>query len=161
MKTDSLLLTPLTREDYDYLCALYGDAEVMRWIATGKPRTPEVSIGILDKMIVAAPPQGYWVMRDNVSNERLGAAMLMIRAEGKPLELGFMLGRNAWGRGLATQAAQAVTQYALTLVDRLEAYTAIENTASQSVLRKVGFTDLGEKSGPYGGIDRGFAITRA
>jgi RimJ/RimL family protein N-acetyltransferase len=161
MKTERLLLTPLTRDDYDYLFALYGDAEVMRHIANGQPRTREVSTGILDKMIVAAPPQGYWVIRDNLSNERLGAAMLMIRAEGKPLELGFMLGKNAWGRGLATQAARAVTQYALTLVDRVEAYTAVENAASQSVLRKVGYSDLGEKPGPYGGIDRGFAINRA
>ncbi|MEW2708774.1 GNAT family N-acetyltransferase [Streptomyces koyangensis] len=61
-------------------------------------------------------------------------------------ELGFRMAESATGRGLATEAAQAVchlaaTDYALT---SLRAQANLDNLASHAVLTRVGFTVTGE-----------------
>jgi [ribosomal protein S5]-alanine N-acetyltransferase len=163
LQTDSVLLDPLTRDDYAWLFVLYADAEVMRYIGRG-PRTEEESRRNLDWLLAHGErlPFGYWVLRDRAGGDRLGGAVLMIRREGAPVELGFMLARPAWGRGLATQVAQALVRYAfgdLRLAE-LQAFTAVDNAASAAVLRKAGLRDAGLCPGPYGGTDRRFEIGR-
>jgi ribosomal-protein-alanine N-acetyltransferase len=161
MQTEALLLQPLAKADYGWLCALYADAEVMRYIGTGV-RTYEVASGVLDKMMAAPPPAGYWVLRDRITGEPLGGAMLMVRREASPLELGFLLARNAWGRGLATQAARALLEHAFSAlkVPLIEAFTDSRNDASAAVLLKAGFRDAGLTTGPYGHTDRKFSLKR-
>jgi [ribosomal protein S5]-alanine N-acetyltransferase len=60
-------------------------------------------------------------------------------------ELGFWLGEDYWGHGLATEASGAVVTYAFT-VGNLEALTSanfIDNPASAGILTKLGFTANG------------------
>lgn len=163
LQTASVLLDPLTREDYDWLIVLYADAEVMRYIGHG-PRTEEESRRNLDWLIAHGErlPFGYWVLRDRETRERLGGAVLMRRRLDTPVELGFMLARPAWGRGLATQVAQALVTHAFAdlRLPELQAFTDVANAASASVLRKAGFLDAGLCPGPYGSIDRRFELTR-
>jgi len=54
---------------------------------------------------------------------------------------GYWLGRSFWGRGIATEAAAMLSEYALTVagVRRLEASVIEQNTASARVLEKCGF----------------------
>src|SRR5207245_9247988 len=113
LRTECVLLDPLAREDFAWLFALYADAEVMRYIGRG-PRTEEESRRNLDWLLAHGErlPFGYWVLRERATGERLGGAVLMIRGEGAPVELGFMLARAAWGRGLATQVARALVAHA-------------------------------------------------
>jgi [ribosomal protein S5]-alanine N-acetyltransferase len=160
MQTKSLLLLPLTREDYPFLCGLYADAEIMRYIGTGV-RTAAVASAALDKMLSPPKPTGYWTLRDRRTQQPLGGIMLMYRREGAPLEIGFLLAREAWGRGLATEAVQAVCAHAFEQgVPRLEAFTDARNDASARVLLKCGFRDCGITQGPYGTPDRKFDLTR-
>ncbi|HEX4386303.1 MAG TPA: GNAT family N-acetyltransferase [Myxococcales bacterium] len=161
MQTKSLSLQRLTREDYGWLCALYADPEIMEYIGTGV-RTFEVASGVLDKMLAAPPPAGYWTLRDRQTGEPLGAGMLMIRHEGSPLEVGFLLAKRAWGRGLATEATRALLRHAFTElnVPLVEAYTDTRNDASAKVLLKAGFRDAGITAGPYGTPDRRFSAGR-
>lgn len=57
-------------------------------------------------------------------------------------EVGYWLGEPFWGRGLATEALRAVTEYAFKTFDicRLEAGVFEWNPASARVLEKVGYT---------------------
>jgi len=163
LRTECVLLDPLAREDFAWLFALYADAEVMRYIGRG-PRTEEESRRNLDWLLAHGErlPFGYWVLREHATGERVGGAVLMIRREGAPVELGFMLARPAWGRGLATEVARALVAHAfadLTLPE-LQAFTDVENGASAAVLRKAGMRDTGLHPGPYGGLDRRFELTR-
>src|SRR4051794_8828270 len=100
LQSDSLVLEPLARTDYDWLCALYADPEVMRYIGTGV-RSEQQSRANLDVLRAQAERRGfgYWVVRDRRTGERLGGALLMIRSEGVPVELGFLFARAAWGKG--------------------------------------------------------------
>jgi ribosomal-protein-alanine N-acetyltransferase len=160
METESLLISPLTRADYDWLCRLYADPEVMRYIGTGV-RDFATASTVLDRMMVAPPPSGYWSLRDRASGEPLGGIMLMFRRPQSPLEIGFLLARPAWGRGLAAQAVRAVVEQAFAQqVPLIEAFTDTRNAASARVLLKAGFRDAGLSPGPYGTPDRKFICRR-
>jgi [ribosomal protein S5]-alanine N-acetyltransferase len=163
LATRSLLLEPLTSADYPWVVDLYGDAEVMRYIGNG-PRTESETRQRLDWLFEQGRQLGfgYWVLRDRATGEPLGGAMLMVRSPGSKMELGFALARAGWGRGLATEAAQALLDHAFggIGVPEVEAFTHQENAASGAVLRKVGMRDTGLSTGPYGHVDRRYAITR-
>jgi RimJ/RimL family protein N-acetyltransferase len=57
-------------------------------------------------------------------------------------EIGYWLGEPFWGRGIATEALRAVTEYAFQTFDicRLEAGVFEWNPASARVLEKAGYT---------------------
>lgn len=57
-------------------------------------------------------------------------------------DLGYALGVNYWGKGIATTAVKIVLSqvfHDFPDLHRLQAFTAVENKASQRVLQKVGF----------------------
>ncbi|MED6143029.1 hypothetical protein PIB30_002851 [Stylosanthes scabra] len=57
-------------------------------------------------------------------------------------DLGYAIGFNYWGKGIATKAVKIVLSQAfhvLPYLKRLQAFTLVENKASQRVLQKVGF----------------------
>jgi [ribosomal protein S5]-alanine N-acetyltransferase len=60
-------------------------------------------------------------------------------------EIGYWLGRAAWGRGLATEAVQEMTAYAFDMLGmyRVFAVPFVRNTASFRVLEKAGYTREG------------------
>src|SRR2546430_15872352 len=164
LRTEALLLDPLAREDFSWLFALYADAEVMRYIGRGV-RTEEESRRNLDWLLAHGErlPFGYWVLRERATGDRLGGAVLMIRREGAPVELGFMLARPAWGRGLATQVARALVLHAFADLSLSEpqGFTDVENGASAAVLRKAGMRDTGLPPGPHAGPERPLALPPA
>ena len=57
-------------------------------------------------------------------------------------EIGYWLGEPYWGRGIATEALRAVTEYAFATFDlcRLHAQVFAWNPASARVLEKAGYT---------------------
>ena len=57
-------------------------------------------------------------------------------------EIGYWLGEAYWGRGIATEALRAVTEYAFATFDvcRLQAGVFAWNPASMRVLEKAGYT---------------------
>jgi RimJ/RimL family protein N-acetyltransferase len=61
------------------------------------------------------------------------------------LALGFVLAPEAWGKGLATEAAEAMIDagFGLTPAVEIVASVRVENHASQSVVRKSGFALVG------------------
>jgi ribosomal-protein-alanine N-acetyltransferase len=63
----------------------------------------------------------------------------------KLLEIGFMVVHSERGKGYGTEATQLMVDYLFLSMDisRIQASTSIENTGSQRVLEKVGFTKEG------------------
>jgi len=164
LETPKLVLEPLTTADYPWVVALYADPEVMRYIGDGKPRGEQQSRERLDWFLDQAQKLGfgYWMVRDRPTREPLGGAMLMVRKPGAKVEIGFAFARTAWGRGIATETARALIDHAfdtLGLAD-LEAFTHPDNAASGAVLLKAGMIDKGLATGPYGDVDRRYAVTR-
>ena len=66
------------------------------------------------------------------------------------IELGYWVSRPFWNRGYATEAGRAVLQNARTLGHkRLVASHFVDNPASGSVLRKLGFQPTGQTAGRF------------
>ena len=70
-----------------------------------------------------------------------GSGGLYYNEEYKMLEIGYCLMREHWGKGLATEAAKAMVDFALNELKQTKLYVkhAAENTASGRIIEKLGF----------------------
>jgi len=85
---------------------------------------------------------GRWGMFNNGTEEFIGICLLREYTEDKSkVELGYVLRKTFWGKGIASEMAQILVAYAFTHTDiqELVAVTTLQNTSSQKVLEKAGF----------------------
>jgi RimJ/RimL family protein N-acetyltransferase len=99
--------------------------------------------------------------------EAIGAVSLESRAQGH-LTLGYALTPEAWGKGLASEAVEAMIEagFVMTGAVEVDASVRVENPTSRRVLEKAGFEFMG--TGLQGAPARGgmvscdrFRLTRA
>ncbi len=81
----------------------------------------------------------------------LGAIGLELTPEHDQGELGYWLGRAHWGRGYATEAAQAVVAFGFRQLHlrRIQAHHFVRNPASGRVLLKAGLGSEGVRRGAF------------
>ncbi|HSI48701.1 MAG TPA: GNAT family N-acetyltransferase [Ideonella sp.] len=149
LTTARLRLEPFTDSHVAGLNALNADPEVMRYIS-GRPETMEETVAVVQRVKQRWVEIGYswWSFIDPASGEVVGAGCLQnLRREESlhpdpacPLELGWRLRRDHWGRGLATEAAQAIACFAFDDLHASELYAVCEpaNTASANVMKRLG-----------------------
>ncbi|MFT3900100.1 MAG: GNAT family N-acetyltransferase [Gordonia sp. (in: high G+C Gram-positive bacteria)] len=153
--TARLWLRPVLPEDVDSLVHLDSDPEVMRFVNGGAP-TPRSRVA--DWTIPraraehAAHGTGVWTLIDKSTGEFVGWVSLR-RPRHSPrteVELSYRLQRRMWGRGMATEAAAAIVDLALTThrAERVFAGVAPANIASRRVLTKIGMRPAAESSSP-------------
>jgi len=73
----------------------------------------------------------------------IGTLILMEDVDNtQPVEIGYILSRNAWGKGYATEASMACLEWGFAHVDleNIVAKTNIANCASQNILKKIGMS---------------------
>lgn len=75
-----------------------------------------------------------------IDGEVVGGISL-VNIEGHKAEIGYWLGEDYWGKGLMTEAVEAVTKYGFEVLKlkRIYAYTFPTNKGSQRVLEKAGY----------------------
>ena len=87
---------------------------------------------------------GAWTVLERSSERIVGRVGLEYTTKfGHPeVELEWFIDPDAWGRGYATEMAQEAVRAAFTTLglDELISYTTPENTASRSVMEKLGMT---------------------
>jgi RimJ/RimL family protein N-acetyltransferase len=161
LETERLLLRPLALDDLDLLAEFYADSEVMRYIGPGEAIDRERSRQSLERMIGNFEAEGFGQL--GVERKDDGAFMgrcgllvwdtatwspsRMLDAKGAvEVEVGYLLGRQYWGHGYATEAATAVRDSALGNLGlkRLIALIYAENAQSIAVARKLGMKPDGE-----------------
>lgn len=88
---------------------------------------------------------GFWCIERKEDGEPLGLCGLIHRDGLPEPDLGYGLAERHWGRGYAREAAAAALRYAHEVLGlrHVLATTAPHNDASGSVLRDIGFADLG------------------
>ena len=148
VETERLVLRELTRADLDDLALLYRDPEVRRWFPDGT-RTREETRAELDWIIdVYYTRYGYglWATVLKETGAFIGrCGLLPWDIEGRTeVEVAYLLAKEHWGRGLATEAARAIVAHAFATlpVDRLICMTDPQNQASRNVAVKLGMTTL-------------------
>lgn len=84
-----------------------------------------------------------WVITAEPDDRAIGN--VACRVEGHAADLGYVLAREHWGRGYATEAATAIFRWLVSLdgVFRIWATCDIENVASARVLEKIGMSREG------------------
>lgn len=152
LETDRLLLRPFTLNDLDAFSIICADPEVMRYIGNGKPLDRDTVNELLTWIILKYEEQGFGVLavvlREN--NQLLGFCGLIRQiVDGQSyIELGYRLDRAFWGKGLASEAARCIRDYAINQLNlpRLISIIHIDNMASKNVARKVGMHHLKQTS---------------
>jgi ribosomal-protein-alanine N-acetyltransferase len=88
---------------------------------------------------------GRWGLFNNNDHEFIGLCLLRdFDGETGKIELGYVLGRKYWGKGIASELALIMINYGFTQTGAQEiiAVTTLENMASQRVLEKAGMNRL-------------------
>ena len=101
---------------------------------------------------------GMWIVEVTATGEVIGHAGLQHLHGTDDVELGYYLGRSAWGQGYATEAAEACLAYGFETAKlaRIVATVRLENDASRRVLGKLGFRH--ERDGVYYGADASLLV---
>jgi RimJ/RimL family protein N-acetyltransferase len=140
VETERLLLREWRGEDLDAYAAMYADPEVTRFL--GGPADREDAWRRMAMMAGHWVVRGYgnWVLERREDGRMIGRAGLW-RPEGWPgLEVGWLLARDAWGHGYATEAGRAACQWARRELgaDELISIIAVGNAASRRVAERLG-----------------------
>lgn len=105
--TPRLVLRAFGPDDVDAYAAMCADAEVMRHIGKGGPVGRDAAWGQLAFFLGHWPLRGCGMWAIEHEGRLIGRAGF-IDPEGWPgLELGWLLARDAWGHGFATEACRA------------------------------------------------------
>ncbi|ATB47765.1 GNAT family N-acetyltransferase [Corallococcus macrosporus] len=140
LETARLLLRPPLAEDLEGFAALMADPESARFIGGVQPRT--MAWRNLCVMAGAWSLQGFAMF--SVLEKATGAWVGRVgpwKPEGWPgTELGWALLRAHWGKGYATEAAEAAMDWAFEHLGWTDVIHCIvpENLASQEVARRLG-----------------------
>jgi [ribosomal protein S5]-alanine N-acetyltransferase len=106
-RSERLSLRPLRSSDRDALFAVYGDAEVMRY-AADPPFVEPATVDLMLQSVAAlfAAGSAYeWGLELRSSGQLIGTCGLHSFAEPPPAaEIGCLLARAYWGRGLMAEA---------------------------------------------------------
>jgi ribosomal-protein-alanine N-acetyltransferase len=126
LETERLLLRPWGPEDARVVGAIYGDPEVMRLYGNREPWDRERIERAVAKMIAHQCEHGFspWALILKESGQIIGHCGLEHCPDTGEIEISYVLGRDWWGRGLATEAARA----------------ALAHGASIAILKKLGMT---------------------
>jgi RimJ/RimL family protein N-acetyltransferase len=153
LTTQRLALRRFTPADLDWLAALYGDPEVTHHLGGVKNRTQTQEF--LDTRILGYydehPGLGIWMTVDRGTGSPVGFHLLnQIRGE-SIIQVGYALARPAWGKGYASEMAEAVVGYGFRelRLPRIAGMTSLRNQASLRVLQKIGLERRGERAFPH------------
>ena len=142
IETARLLLRPPQAADVQSMAQIHQDPDVMRYLGAGVPGGVAAAWRNVALMIGHWRMRGYgpWIIVSRSDGEVLGRAGLW-NAEGGPgLELGWVVRRSAWGRGIATGAAEAARDWAWrhTSTDRILCVIRSGNALSIRIAEKLG-----------------------
>ena len=146
--TARLVVRPVTEADLPALLAVNSDEAVTALLPYATWKSLEDGRAWLARMAgsrTAAPPRRL-VIVDRTAAAAIGACLLFRFDEGSArAELGYVLGRAHWGRGLMREALSGLLDHAFTAIGlrRIEAEVDVRNAPSSHLLARLGFTREG------------------
>lgn len=154
IETKRLVLRLLEKSDLPALFAVNGDDEVFRYSPRESWKTPADGEAWLSRVMAhresGATMQFVIVLLE--SGRPIGTLAIFHFDENVgSAEIGYVLGREHWGKGLMTEALAAFVGFSFESLGlkRLEAELDPRNAASIKVLERVGFTQEGLRRRNY------------
>jgi len=150
LATERLTLRPFRPDDAAELHRLINDWEVCRTLAA----VPyPYARALADEWVTTsgdalAKGRAYHLVitgREGDQEMVVGGVGLRLHRDDRSADLGYWVGRRFWGHGVASEAAGRLVRWALANLDldRIEASVATDNPGSMSVLRRIGFRQVG------------------
>lgn len=145
VETDRLRLRSLESGDAVPLFEIYGDAETMRHV--GHTGRPVVDVDATRRAVDAIRRHealhgfGLWALDERGGSPLVGVAGLAwVEGHGPDVEAAYILRRDRWGRGYATEALRSVLRIGHDELglERIVALAYLENDASRRVMEKAG-----------------------
>jgi RimJ/RimL family protein N-acetyltransferase len=147
IETKRLILRDFLETDQADLFEMDSDPEVHRYLGNNPVKTIDEIASII-KMVrqqYIDNQIGRWMMVEKATGNVLGWAGLKyihqtMNSTSHFYDVGYRLKQKHWGKGYASEAAQAALAYGFNQLNLTEiiGITAIENQASANILKKIG-----------------------
>jgi RimJ/RimL family protein N-acetyltransferase len=144
LETPRMVLREMSLDDLDCIAAMLAHPEVMRFYPKcySREEAEEWIWRQLDRY--GKQGFGFWLALDGATGEPVGQiGLLTHEQEGIDVpDIGYIIHRPFWRRGLATEGAAAARDYALDVLGhpRVICLVRPENEPSRGVARKIGMT---------------------
>ena len=145
IETPRLILRPWREADRAAFAGINGDPRVGDWLGGAIDRA--ASDALMDRLSAQIDEHGFgfWAAERKADGRLVGMIGLRRETKAPPapcLEMGWRLGADAWGEGLATEGAAAALAWGFATLeaDEILAWTAATNLRSQAVMRRIGMT---------------------
>ena len=163
LRSERLVLCPVTADDHPVLLAHWAAPEVRRFLFDDATLSAAEITEVIEDSARDFGRAGYglWLIHgkdgpdDLVGTDLVGTAGLR-PLEDLGLEVFYSLAAGSWGRGYATEAARAVLDHALGPVGLPEVLAEVDegNTASIAVIERLGMTPFDTVPGVLGPMIR-------
>jgi len=167
--TERLRLRPWRENDVACVLAIYGDERVWRWLgADPQPlNDPEAAFARIKRWAsLYRGACGIWAVVPLGEQSPVGTVLLLPLPDAQgsytdAIEIGWHFSPQVWGKGYATEAAQALLDRAwVEDISEVHAVVYPGNDASVAVTKRLGMTDQGITDAWYGTTLRHFLVTR-
>ncbi len=147
LKTDRLLLRQWTEDDFLPFAEMCCDKEVMAHFPKLQTRDESYEMGKKILSLINERGWGFWAVEIPNQYKFIGFVGLHTPKDSMPfspcVEIGWRLSKEHWNKGYATEAAEAVLEYAFNTLDLEEvvSFTTLANERSKAVMKKIGMCD--------------------
>lgn len=144
--TPRLIMRQWREEDLAPFAELNADPRVMEFFPSIMTREESDNLAERCSALITERGWGIWALETRDEHKFIG--FLGLHTPGYPLpfnpcvEAGWRLSAESWGKGLASEAAQAALRVGFNQLDLHEivAFTALINLRSQAVMKRMGMT---------------------
>lgn len=142
LTTQNLTLRAFSEQDAEAMYHILSGQDVLRYFPTTQPPTlPQVQ-KMIDRLLKHWEKHGYglWAVELRETGDLVGRCGLQYIPETDEIEIDFILGRQFWGQGFATEAGKASLQFGFEELNltSIVGIVHVDNLASQRVLQKLG-----------------------
>ncbi|HEV7722459.1 MAG TPA: GNAT family N-acetyltransferase [Iamia sp.] len=154
LRTDRVVLRAWRDDEADRLLDIHRRPEVRRWIDddqddpvlwTTRDKAVE-TIARYAAELEPGNPVGFWAVEERATGVAAGTVLITTAGSDPPpdeteVEIGWHLHPDAWGRGLAREAAGALLAAGLERRPRINALMYVDNEPSAEVARAIGMVE--------------------
>lgn len=152
--TERLGFRNWTNNDLVEFAAINADLEVMEHFP--KPLNNEETAAFIDRLTHHYEKYGYNYFATEILETGefigfIGLAFQDYKTDFTPaIDIGWRLKKSAWGKGFATEGAKKCLEYGFEMInlEQIIATCTVQNFASESVMKKIGMTKIGEFNHP-------------
>ena len=141
--TPRLELRQWLDSDYQPFASLNADPQVMEYFpeALNSDQSNELMDKLRDQ--IATRGWGFWAVTERTTNNLIGFTGINPTEDtpkGSAVEIGWRLAHEFWGKGFATEAANASLLFAFEVLNLPEviSFTSLTNRRSQAVMQRLG-----------------------